>query len=159
MSVEDIEGIRRIQALFCQYLDDGNLDGTLSLFTDDCIIHSGGNTHVGREAVTKYLQNFFSGSTPPDNQWAHILSDGVYEFSEDGMTAEGRSYMTGFRSSEIGRWWLAAANRHHDRFRKVNGQWLFYEKGMEARGTFRRTETPVPNPITLESDGRLTRES
>ena len=38
MSVEDIEGIRRIQALFCQYLDDGNLEGTIELFTDDAKI-------------------------------------------------------------------------------------------------------------------------
>jgi hypothetical protein len=159
MSAEDVEELRRLQALFCQYLDDGNLKGTLSLFTDDCIIHSGGRTHEGREAVTRYLENFFFGSTPPDNKWAHVLSDGVYEFKDDGVTAEGRSYMTGFRCSEIGRWWLAAANRHHDRFRKVNGQWLFAEKGMEARGTFRRTETPVPNPISLQADGRLTRES
>ena len=47
--------------------------------------------------------------------------------------------MTGFRCSEIGRWWLAAANRHHDRYRKVDGQWMFPEKGMEARGHFRRS--------------------
>jgi hypothetical protein len=156
MSVEDIEQIRRIQALFCQYLDDGNLEGTLSLFTDDARIHSGGRTHEGIEAIRTYLDGFFV-STPPDNMWAHVISDGVYSFNQDGLTAESRSYMTGFRCSEIGRWWLAAANRHHDRYRKVAGQWLFTEKGMEARGTFRRTETPVPNPLILEADGRLRR--
>jgi hypothetical protein len=148
MNVEAIEGVRKIQALFCQYLDDGNLEGTMELFTEDAIIHSGGNTHTGTDQIRTYLTGFFNG-TPPDNRWIHMLSDGVYNFSEDGLTGVGRSYMTAYRCGEIGRWWMAAVNRHHDRYRKVDGQWRFAEKGMEQRGHFRRTSQSVPNPLTV----------
>src|SRR5262245_4545148 len=148
MSVEDVEGIRKIQALFCQYLDDGNLEGTLELFTDDAQIHSGGQTHTGKDQLKTYLAGFFGG-TPPDNRWIHMLTEGVYKFSDDGQTGEGRSYMTAYRCSEIGRWWMAAVNRHHDRYRKVNGQWRFAEKGMEGRGTFRRQSVGVPTPVSI----------
>jgi uncharacterized protein (TIGR02246 family) len=145
---EDVESIRRILALFCQYLDDGNLDGTLSLFTEDSKVFSRGTVYDGREEIRKFLEAFFT-STPPENKWVHFLSDAVIRIDKDGVTGEGRINMSGYRSLPVGRWSLDYVNRHHDRYRKVNGRWLFAEKGMEARGTFRRQSTEVSSPLSI----------
>jgi hypothetical protein len=57
--------------------------------------------------------------------------------------------MSGYRSLSVGRWSLDYVNRHHARYRKVNGQWLFTEKGMESRGTFRRQSSEVSSPLSI----------
>jgi hypothetical protein len=145
---EDVEAVRRILARFVQYLDDGNLEGTLSLFTEDGKVFAGGTVHDGREAIRKFLERFFT-STPPENKWLHFLSDAVIKINDDGVTGEGRINMSGYRSLGVGRWSLDYVNRHHDRYRKVNGQWLFAEKGMESRGTFRRQRAEVSSPLSV----------
>jgi hypothetical protein len=149
---EDVEGIKRILALYCQYLDDGNLEGTMSLFTDDGIVHAGGRTYKGEEEVRQFMVNFFKGQ-PEGNLWLHMLSDAVIKINDDGVTGEGRINMSGFRSLPVGRWGFDYVNRHHDKYRKVDGQWLFSEKGMEARGTFRRQMSEVSAPHKISADG------
>jgi len=149
---EDIEGIRRILALYSQYLDEGNLEGTLSLFTEDGIVHAGSRTYNGMAELRVFMENFFK-STPEGNLWLHMLSDAVIKVNDDGETGEGRINMNGFRSLPVGRWSFDYVNRHHDRYRKVDGKWLFAEKGMEARGTFRRQLTEVSSPLSIGLDG------
>ncbi len=145
---EDIEGIRRILALYCQYLDEGNLEGTLSLFTEDGVVHAGSRTYNGQPELRVFMENFFN-STPEGNLWLHMLSDAVIKVNDDGVTGEGRINMSGWRSLPVGRWSFDYVNRHHDRYRKVDGKWLFAEKGMESRGTFRRQATEVSAPLSI----------
>ena len=73
----------------------------------------------------------------------------MIKINDDGVTGEGRINMSGYRSLPAGRWSLDYVNRHHDRYRKVDGQWLFAEKGMESRGTFRRQATKVSSPLSI----------
>ena len=145
---EDIEGIRRILALYSQYLDEGNLEGTLRLFTEDGKVFAGGSTYSGQEELRGFMVNFFN-STPEGNLWLHMLSDAVLKINDDGVTAEGRVNMSGFRSLPVGRWSFDYVNRHHHRYRKVDGVWLFAEMGMQSRGTFRRQTAEVSAPLSI----------
>ena len=149
---EDIEGIRRILALYSQYLDEGNLEGTLNLFTEDGVVYAGGRTYRGQEELRTFMVNFFN-STPEGNLWLHMLSDAVLKIDDDHETAEGRVNMSGFRSLPVGRWSFDYVNRHHHRYRKVDGAWLFAEMGMQARGTFRRHLSEVSSPLSISADG------
>ena len=148
MSAEDIEGMRRIQASFCQYLDDGNIEGVLSLFTEDGKVHGGGKTYNGREEIKRFFEDSYSGWAPGTQQ-LHTLSDPVFKIAAGGLTAECVTNLTNFRCHELGTWTLNLVDRHHDRYRKVDGKWLCSEKGMEERGSFRRRSAVPPNPLSI----------
>ena len=62
--MDDEDRIRLTLALHGQRLDDGDADGYAALYTEDGQFTSAAGTHVGREAIRKFIGELFAGRNP-----------------------------------------------------------------------------------------------
>lgn len=115
---DDVEGIRRTLALYCQLMDDARYDEVADLFTTDGRWNVQGSEHVGNQAIRSVM-----ASWPGPSGTKHITANSVIDI--DGDTASSVSDFVLFQPSPVGGV-AVRAGRYRDSLRKdPTGQWLF----------------------------------
>src|SRR5690348_8638637 len=74
--MDDEDRIRLTLALHAQALDDGDTDGYTALYAEDGQFSSAAGTHVGREAIRKFIGDLFAARTP-ERRSKHLFGNTV----------------------------------------------------------------------------------
>lgn len=119
--LEDIEAIRRLKMRYAQLCDANyNPDGLAALFTEDAVWEGGQfGTHNGREAV----RAFFAGVSQQISFALHYILGHQIDIAPSGTEATGSWYILEPATINNRAVWIAAT--YNDRYRKVDGRWLF----------------------------------
>ena len=80
---DDEDQVRRTLAGYCQYLDDGDFDRWVDLFTEDARLLFAGRTTVGRPAIRSYMEQV----QPPEGRGKHITSNILVDVGVASATA------------------------------------------------------------------------
>ena len=125
--------IRDVIERYMRYNDDGDAERLLSLFHEDAVFQTAGQTHRGRDAIAALLSGAFSDASP--GRWTdegnlfaqprslHIGSNPVIDLDGDRATAE-TDFQVVVRNAE-GRAALSVIGRFRDRMRRADdGAWL-----------------------------------
>ena len=126
MSADEIEGVRRTLALYCQLMDDGHHDEAVDLFDDDGCWTIQGATHQGINEIREMLS-----SMPLLESVKHVTTNSVIDI--DGEVATAVSDFLVVRASDIGGVVLRAGRYHDSLRRSSSGRWKFVTR--ENRGT------------------------
>ncbi|MBF6643877.1 MULTISPECIES: nuclear transport factor 2 family protein [Chryseobacterium] len=128
-TVEDILAIERIKKLrikYAHYLDSGNIEGLLSLFSADAICQTDREPWRGREEIRTGLEKAFAdydsqkhGSYPflhaITNQWVELTGNG---------TAQGRCYLIDLVTQrDKGESPLLLLGIYSDEYRLIEDSW------------------------------------
>ncbi len=121
--LEAIEAIRRLKVRYAELNDTGfDGDALVALWTPDGVWDCGDyGRFVGRDAMREYW-----GETGRVTAFAqHFITNHTVDVDPSGTTASGRCYMFGTVTREGTAFWMAV--RYEERYRKVDGEWLFEE--------------------------------
>jgi ketosteroid isomerase-like protein len=132
--LEDIEEIRRLKARYCDYCDNGyDPDGIAALYTEDGV-WDGGRT-FGRREGRDAIRRHFQGAAGRISIARHQVMNPIIDIGSDGDPDEATGQWLLFQPCTdagaaaepggSGAMWLAATYR--DRYRRVDGRWLFAE--------------------------------
>ncbi|HKD67036.1 MAG TPA: nuclear transport factor 2 family protein [Candidatus Binataceae bacterium] len=117
----DREAIRDLPVRYCHYIWTRNVDGIMSLFTDDGIFGMEGlgapQEVKGREALRKFYGQIATGAGP-----APYIHNIVIDL-KDATHATGTSYPEVRSTGEQMK--LMALGYYADEYEKVGGQWKF----------------------------------
>jgi ketosteroid isomerase-like protein len=117
----DREAIRDLPKRYCHCVWTGDLDGIVSLFTDDgCMImqtRKGPQTTAGREALRKTFARVVDELGPRPYIHNHVIA------LKDATHASGTCYVE-LRDSKNDMRWLGTGF-YNDEYVKVGGQWKF----------------------------------
>ncbi len=120
-ALEDIEAIRRLKVRYAELCDSGfDADQLVSLFTDDGVWDAGEFGHfTGHDEMREYWRE-----TARVTGFAlHYMANHVIDVDPGGSEAAGRCYLLGTATREGQAYWMAV--RYRERYRKVDGRWLF----------------------------------
>ena len=120
--LEDIEDIRRLKIRYAQFCDTQyDPDGIASCFTDDAVWDGGSEfgVHQGKQAI----HAFFAGASKQITFALHYMIGHAIDIAPSGNEASGTWYLFVPATMNGRAVWMAAT--YNDRFRKVDGQWLF----------------------------------
>jgi len=122
-AIEDRIAIDDLVSTYCLAIDERDLDRFLSLFTDDAVLrHEDGVMRLeGLPAIREYYTQRFAGygvtfHTPHSRIVEFVTSD------EAAGVVTGHAEMS--QDGEL----VVAAIRYTDRYREVEGRWLFAER-------------------------------
>jgi ketosteroid isomerase-like protein len=123
-SLEDAEAIRNLKSRYAALCDDNyDADGIAALFTDDATWDSPG---LGRFEGRNAIRDFFRGAAGIFSFAIHYgLSGQIYV---DGDTARAQWYLFMPCTLADGNSAMWRASIDHERYRRVDGSWLFSEK-------------------------------
>ena len=125
----DIEEIKQLKHRYCAYCDDDyDPDGLGSLFTEDAVWDGGPlGFGEGREGI----REFFSNAPNLVKLAIHQVTNPI--IAVDGDRATGSWYLWQPMVMQGGdqAMWLAA--RYSDRYRRVNGEWMFEHVKIDVR--------------------------
>jgi uncharacterized protein (TIGR02246 family) len=128
--MDDEDRIRLTLALHAQRLDDGDADGYTALYTEDGQFTSAAGTHVGREAIRKFIGELFAARTP-ERRSKHLFGNSV--MTVVGDVAEAVTDVSISQRAGEGPWTMGIVNRHFDRLVRRGDEWLFAEKRVVRR--------------------------
>jgi len=119
--LEDIEAIRRLKIRYAQFCDANyDPDGLASLFTEDAVWDGGDlGVYEGREAI----RAFFAGASQHFTFALHYILGHQIDIAPATNEASGSWYILEPATVDGRAVWIAAT--YNDRYRKVDGQWLF----------------------------------
>jgi uncharacterized protein (TIGR02246 family) len=124
---DDEDQVGTTLARYCQYLDDGDFDRWIELFTEEARLIFGGRTTVGRPDIRSYMEQV----QPPAGRGKHITSNILVDLDGDTATAH-TDYMfvrpTGQGLVPI------ATGRYHDELVRRDGRWLFHRREITLLG-------------------------
>jgi len=130
VSAEDICAIGKLLADFCHYLDDGEVEPWVSLFTDDGVFNrpSVGLRHTGAAELRSFIEGEVTGGV----RGVHLCLNAA--IATDGNEGQATSdflfvYQLPARPQAV------ATGRLIDVLRKADGHWKFAERTMEVRMT------------------------
>ena len=114
----DREALRELRARYSHYWDDGDVEGFVHLFTEDCILQAATQGLVrGREALSEMVAQNIHRS----DFGIHFTSDEITTFtSEDTAEAVSRFAYHGGRSPNT-----QGAGTYVDTYRKTPDGWRF----------------------------------
>ena len=117
----DLKEIDQIQALKSQFFyfdDDEDINGIISLFTEDAVVNVGTGELVGKKAI----REFFEGSYAATSMTRHMVTNPLIKVN--GNNAMGKWYMLAFvtYATEPEKL-LMGQGTWEDTFKKVNGEW------------------------------------
>jgi hypothetical protein len=121
--MEAVEAIRRLKIRYAELNDEGfDPDGLVALFTPDGVWDAGEfGRFVGRDAMRDYWVE-----TGRVTSFAHhYITNHIVDVEPSLMTATGRCYLLGMSTREGQAYWMAV--RYAERYRKIDGEWLFEE--------------------------------
>ena len=130
MSAEDICAIGKLLADFCHYLDDGEVESWVGLFTFDGVFirPSVGLRHTG----SAELRSFIEGEITDGVRGAHFCLNPA--IATDGNEGHATSDFL-FVHQPQPRLQVVATGRLIDELRKVDDHWKFAKRTMEVRMT------------------------
>lgn len=128
--VADTLAIVKVMSKYGTYWDGKDLEGVLSLMTDDVRTDYGVfGAYEGKDEVVGYAKPFFAGETAFQD-WFHVFTNPWIEI--DGDRARGRwNFLGTYVFEEVGAAWLVG--RYDNTFRKVAGDWKFSEITLEFK--------------------------
>ncbi len=123
-ALEDAEAIRNLKARYAALCDDSyNADGIAALFAEDATWDSPGlGRFEGREAIRRFFQtagDIFSFAI-------HYSLNGQIHVDGDNARAQWYLFMPCTLAEGNRAMWRAGID--HERYRRVEGMWLFSEK-------------------------------
>lgn len=122
--MEAESAIRALAARYCFAIDDHDLDAVAALFTVDARVWSrdGVMDAMGREAIVDQYEGRFAVLGPSN----HVNHDHWIRFGDKPDEAVGllSAHAELYRNDTP----MVTALRYNDRYRRVDGQWLFAER-------------------------------
>lgn len=122
--LEAESAIRALAARYCFAIDDHDLDAVAALFTADARVWSrdGVMDAVGRDAIIRLYEGRFAVLGPSN----HVSHDHWIRFGENPNEAEGllSAHAELYRNETP----MVTALRYQDRYKRVDGEWLFAER-------------------------------
>jgi uncharacterized protein (TIGR02246 family) len=125
--LEDIEAIRRLKITYCDRCDDNyDPDGLAALFTDDGVWDGGPHgTARGRDEIRALWAAMREAATFA----VHYITNHAVDVDPSGETATGTCTL--WEPLTMNGEALWAGVRYHERYRKVDGRWLFAEMKLD----------------------------
>lgn len=118
--LEDLEEIRQLDARYCRYLDDGNWDALMDLFTEDGEFD--GLSHPkGRAEMREFFAGLAAGGL---TSFWHFITN--MEIELDGDRATVRSFL--WQPCVTDGAPAIAAGRYNDQVVRVDGRWRYRVK-------------------------------
>lgn len=118
--VEDILAIGQLRAKYCKYLDVGDWDALVELFTPDGEFHG-----IGSAAGRAELKEFYARMRRESIEaWWHFSSNETVEL--DGDRATGETYLD--QPCVLDGVAYASAGRYRDEMVRQDGQWRFAKR-------------------------------
>jgi len=122
-TLEDIEEIRRLKVRYAELCDEGfDPDALVSLFTDDGVWDAG---EFGRFRGHRDMRAYWSETAAVTQFALHYMANHVVDVAAGGIEGRGRCYLLATATRENQAYWMAV--RYDERYRKVDGLWLFAE--------------------------------
>jgi uncharacterized protein (TIGR02246 family) len=134
------EEIRRVQSLYCQRLDDGDVEGYAALFSDNARLVMRSGTHTGRAGMKKFIEGIYANQ-PKGRRFKHMFVNPVIRI--DGDRAEASTDVIVLQCLQESPWEIGAVGRHHDQLELSGGGWVFTEKRIDLT-VFGFTEFVAP---------------
>lgn len=121
-AADDVAAICDLKSRYCWSFDDGNLDGVVSLFTDDAVCELGTfGSWRGREEIEAGYRAQMVDSQVPGGR-IHALSNPRIEI--DGDSATGCWYLVDYDISGGHEQPIRLLASYRDEYRYVEGRWL-----------------------------------
>jgi hypothetical protein len=119
--LEDIESIRSLKRQYAQHCDNNyNPTKIAQLFTEDGVWDGGAfGVHQGRAAI----HEFFANITQQISFSLHYIANHQVDVDPSGLAATGHCYLWGTHT--IGGRATFVGITFDERYRKVDGRWLF----------------------------------
>ena len=121
--LHELEKIRQLRIQYSHYYDTGDIDGIVSLFTEDAIVDAG--VHGGAEGIDN-VRAYFAEQREATGRTLHFVSNPRIELTSEN-TATGAWYL---QDAVIG--WAEAGQpppvlygTYSDDYVKVDGEWKF----------------------------------
>jgi uncharacterized protein (TIGR02246 family) len=124
---DDEDQVSRTLAGYCQYLDDGDFDRWVELFTEDARLLFGGRTTVGRTDIRSYMEQV----QPPRGRGKHITSNILVDVHGDSAIAH-TDYLF-LRPTDQGLVPIATG-RYHDELVRDGDRWRFRQREITLLG-------------------------
>lgn len=122
-TMEAVEAIRRLKIRYAELNDDGfDPDALVALFTADGVWDAG---EFGRFAGRDAMRAYWVQTGNVTSFAHHYITNHVVDVDPGGTTATGRCYLLGMSTREGQAYWMAV--RYAERYRLVDGEWLFEE--------------------------------
>jgi uncharacterized protein (TIGR02246 family) len=124
---DDVEAIRALIHEYAERIDNGDLDGVASLFTDGTWSSPGRGTPLrGAEQVRRAYDGVILYDGIPSTK--HVISNVTIEIADDRTTSTARSYFTVLQARPDFPLQPVIAGRYHDRFERVDDAWRFADR-------------------------------
>ena len=118
--LEDIEAIKQLGNSYAYFVDTGNWQGMVSLFTEDCFYDSGIGKYEGKAGVTK----FFRDDLPPAFSFtAHMVHNPTITVNGDKATGQWYSQVSSSHTPTKRALWVLA--QYNAECVKLGGDWNF----------------------------------
>jgi hypothetical protein len=118
--------IRALVASYAQLADDDAVEPWSELFAEDGFLDAGNARPVGRQALREWLVG-----VQADRPMRHLVCNVVISV-DSSTTATGAMDLL-LLAGKDGRWVVSATMRYADRYRLVDGSWLFAERVLTPR--------------------------
>jgi hypothetical protein len=127
--LEDIEAIKKLKARYAAVCDDKyNPEEAIKLFTEDAVWDGGEDfgVHKGTDAIKEFFADVSRNLTFA----VHYFLQPNIKVNENGETASAKWYLWQAATTGDGAAvWVSGLE--HDKYRKINGQWLMSEMKLE----------------------------
>ncbi len=124
---DDEDQVRRTLAGYCQYLDDGDFDRWIDLFTEDALLLFAGRTTTGRRDIRTYMEQV----QPPEGRGKHITANILVDVV--GETAAARTDYLFVRPTDQGLF-PVATGRYLDELVRHGDRWRFRRREITMLG-------------------------
>jgi uncharacterized protein (TIGR02246 family) len=115
---DDEDQVTRTLARYCQYLDDGDFDRWVELFTEDARLLFAGLTSEGRPDIRAFMEQV----QPPEGRGKHITANALVDV--DGDSASAHTDYLFLRPTAEGLV-PVATGRYHDELVRDGEGWRF----------------------------------
>ena len=154
--VEEELAVRDLLAKYTYCYDGNDLDGTMSVFHDDCVLINPRGTYVGKEAIRRNYEYLIAQR----KFTFHYVTNVAVRLLDDGRQARMTAYHYSVSVSHNGGL-AAVGGTYADRLIKVDEQWKIIERRITLN--YRHvlspeppsSATPPPCPSIAETSGDL----
>lgn len=130
--MEDCRQIENLIYRYAEQIDSGNLEGVAELFRDAEIVSTAHDSRLTgfHEVLQMYQLSCRLYETSGTPLTKHLTTNVIIELEEDGAEASARSYYTVIQATQSLPLQPIISGRYDDRFRKVEGRWMFVRREM-----------------------------
>ena len=129
--LDDVEEIKKLQRIYGYYVERGNLDEIVDLFSDSPVVSFGpsykvmvGKDNVKREFSSQRPFGVFEGKKPDDYLHITMPVSGVVDVAVDGHTAQARWYALMYLcNASPGGGAVLGVGKYENEYIKEDGKW------------------------------------